>query len=168
MLIKYKQEYLFLFESLQAFQFDDDLIDGMARQPAGAQRKIISLPWVDFSLSWLATPFTGHSVRTLDLYNENMSVGARGRRLAKRRQGSLHLIRQICIVSLYVPLSSERLIEPVRLTPYSTCSACFFSRNSVFLSQQFSHNSVFQPVLVKFQTSERAIQLQGQATGHSN
>jgi len=29
----------------------------------------------------------------------------------------------------------------------STCSASFFSRNSVFLSQQFSRNSVFQPVL---------------------
>ena len=31
-----------------------------------------------------------------------------------------------------------------RLTPYSVCSACFFSRNSIFLSQQFSQNSVFQ------------------------
>jgi len=101
LLIKYKQEYLFLFESLQAFQFDDDLIDGMARQPAGAQRKIISLPWVDFSLSWLATPFTGHSMRTLDLYNENMSVGARATAGASPDDGQvlfLHLIRQICIV----------------------------------------------------------------------
>jgi len=52
LLIKYKQEYLFLFESTQAFQFEDDLIDGMALQPARVQRKIISLPWVDFSLSW--------------------------------------------------------------------------------------------------------------------
>ena len=38
---------------------------------------------------------------------------------------------------------------PVRLTPYSACSASFFSRNSVFLSQQFSQNSVFQPVSSK-------------------
>jgi hypothetical protein len=93
LLIKYKQEYLFLFESPQAFQFDDDLIDGMALQPAGAQRKIIIVPWVDFSLSCIATPFTGHSVRTLDLYNENISVGARAtghsRRLARRPPGSL-------------------------------------------------------------------------------
>ena len=34
------------------------------------------------------------------------------------------------------------------------CSAYFFSRNSVFLSQQFSRNSVFQPVSAKVQTSE--------------
>ena len=31
----------------------------------------------------------------------------------------------------------------VWLTPYSACSAYFFSWNSVFLSQQFSQNSVF-------------------------
>ena len=35
------------------------------------------------------------------------------------------------------------------------CSAWFFSRNSVFLSQQFSRNSGFQSVSVKIQTSER-------------
>jgi len=46
---------------------------------------------------------------------------------------------------------------PVRLTLYSTYSVSFFSRNSVFLSQQFSQNSVFQPVLAKFQTSERGL-----------
>ena len=43
---------------------------------------------------------------------------------------------------------------PVRLTLYS---AYFSSRNGVFLSQQFSQNSVFQPVLAKFQTSERGL-----------
>ena len=37
------------------------------------------------------------------------------------------------------------------------CSASFFSRNSVFVSQQFSRNSVFQPVSAKFQTSERGL-----------
>ena len=35
------------------------------------------------------------------------------------------------------------------------CSAPFFSRNSVFLSQHFSQNSVFQPLSAKLQTSER-------------
>ena len=34
-------------------------------------------------------------------------------------------------------------------------SASFFSRNSIFLSQQFSQNNVFQPVSTKFQTSEQ-------------
>ena len=34
------------------------------------------------------------------------------------------------------------------------CSASFFSRNSVFLSQQFSRNSIFQLVSAKFQTRE--------------
>ena len=33
--------------------------------------------------------------------------------------------------------------DPVRLTSYSACSASFFSRNSIFLSQQFSRNSIF-------------------------
>ena len=101
LLIKYKQEYLILFEGPQAFQFDDDLIDGMALQPEGVQPKIISLPWVDFSLSWLATPFTGHSMRTLDLYNENMSVGARTTAGASPNDSQvlfLHLIKQLCIV----------------------------------------------------------------------
>ena len=37
-----------------------------------------------------------------------------------------------------------------------SCSAYFFSRNSVFLSQQFSRNRVFQPVSAKIQTSQRA------------
>ena len=36
-----------------------------------------------------------------------------------------------------------------RLTPYSARSACFFSQNSIFLSQQFSQNSVFQPIFSK-------------------
>jgi len=31
----------------------------------------------------------------------------------------------------------------------------FFSRNSVFLSQQFSQNSVFQPVSAKIQQAEQ-------------
>jgi len=35
------------------------------------------------------------------------------------------------------------------------CSASFFSRNSVFLSQQFGRNSFFQSVSAKFQTSEQ-------------
>ena len=44
-------------------------------------------------------------------------------------------------------------IGPVRLTPYSACSAYFFSRNGVFLSQQFSRNSVFS----QFQPSFRPV-----------
>ena len=43
------------------------------------------------------------------------------------------------------------LVVPVRLTQKLACSASFFSRNSVFLSQQFSQNSVFQPVSAKIQ-----------------
>ena len=35
---------------------------------------------------------------------------------------------------------------PVQLTLKPTCSASFFSRNNVFLSQQFSQNSVFSQV----------------------
>ena len=54
------------------------------------------------------------------------------------------------------------------------CSASFFSKNSVFFSQQFSRNSIFQPVLAKFQTSERGLGalllvhgwMQAQATTH--
>ena len=45
--------------------------------------------------------------------------------------------------------------DNVRLIPYSVCSVSFFSRNSVFFSQQFSQNSVFQSVLVKIQPGER-------------
>jgi len=43
----------------------------------------------------------------------------------------------------------------VRLIPYSICSASFFSRNSIFLSQQFNQNSVFQPVSAKILSAER-------------
>jgi len=44
---------------------------------------------------------------------------------------------------------------PVRLTLYPVCSASFFSRNSVSLSQHFNQNSVFQPLSAKFQQAER-------------
>ena len=50
-----------------------------------------------------------------------------------------------------------KAISGVRLTPYS---AYFFSRNSVFPSQQFSQNSVFQPVSAKILPAERG-QLSG-------
>jgi len=40
----------------------------------------------------------------------------------------------------------RQAIGPIRLTPYSAYSTCFFSYNSIFLSQQFSQNSVFQSV----------------------
>ena len=46
------------------------------------------------------------------------------------------------ICSLITHLS---FTSPVRLIPYPACSASFFSRNSIFLSQHFSQNSVFQP-----------------------
>jgi hypothetical protein len=36
------------------------------------------------------------------------------------------------------------------LTSYLACSTSFFSQNSIFLSQQFSPNNVFQPVSVSF------------------
>ena len=42
----------------------------------------------------------------------------------------------------------------------------FFSRNIVFLSQQFSRNSIFQPVSAKFQTSERGLRLHRAACPH--
>jgi len=44
-----------------------------------------------------------------------------------------------------------------RLTPYSVCAASFFSWNSVFLSQQFSHNSIFQPISAKILSTKRGI-----------
>ena len=47
------------------------------------------------------------------------------------------------------------ILWPRSLVLKMACSASFFSRNSVFLSQQFSRNSIFQPVSAKFQTSER-------------
>ena len=40
--------------------------------------------------------------------------------------------------------SIVRISGVVRLTPYSACLASFFSRNSVFFSQQFSRNNIFQ------------------------
>ena len=49
----------------------------------------------------------------------------------------------------YLHLTSELWYKKM------ACSASFFSRNSVFLSQQFSRNSVFQPVSAKFHTSEQ-------------
>jgi len=69
----------------------------------------------------------------------------------------------------------EHPIGPVRLTLYLVCSASFFNRNSVFLLQQFSRNSVFQLVSAKFHTSEwghcivKAISLYvGKATVRTN
>jgi len=40
---------------------------------------------------------------------------------------------------------------PVRLTLKLACSASFFNRNSIFFSQHFSQNSVFQLISAKFQ-----------------
>ena len=51
----------------------------------------------------------------------------------------------------------QMYLGPVRLTPYSTCSASFFNRNSVFLSQQFSKNIIFQPVSAKILPAERGL-----------
>ena len=48
-------------------------------------------------------------------------------------------------------------IGPVRLTTYPTCSASFFSRNNIFLSQHFSQNSIFQPISAKIQQAERGL-----------
>ena len=48
-------------------------------------------------------------------------------------------------------------IGPIRLTQKPTCSACFFSRNSVFLSQQFSQNSVFSQFQPSFSKPNRVI-----------
>ena len=36
---------------------------------------------------------------------------------------------------------------------------CFCSRNSIFLSQQFSQNSVFQTILAKFQQAEQGLKV---------
>ena len=98
MLIKYKQEHLFLCESPRAFQFEDDLIDGMALQPEGVQPKIISLPWVDFSLSWLGTPFTVHTGSVQREYERRSTNHSR--RLAGRRPGSLSSFNQANLHSL--------------------------------------------------------------------
>jgi hypothetical protein len=43
-------------------------------------------------------------------------------------------------VASHQVLREQQIFGPVPLTPYS---ACFFSRNHVFLSQQFSQNIVF-------------------------
>ena len=51
--------------------------------------------------------------------------------------------------------------SPVRLTPYSTYSASFFSQNSVFLSQQFSRNSVFSQFQPSFKPANGAFALRG-------
>ena len=53
------------------------------------------------------------------------------------------------------PIERSYILWPRSLVLKMACSASFFSRNSVFLSQQFSRNSVFQPVSAKVQTSER-------------
>ena len=45
-----------------------------------------------------------------------------------------------------------KLHRPRSIVLKMACSASFFSRNGIFLSQQFSRNSVFQPVSAKFQT----------------
>ena len=47
-------------------------------------------------------------------------------------------------------------------TPVRLSLKCFFQPEQCFLSQQFSRNSIFQPVSAKFQTSER-----GHGYGHS-
>ena len=49
---------------------------------------------------------------------------------------------------------SASQLGSVRFTPYSVYSAYFFSRNSIFLSQQFSQNSILQPVSAKIQQAE--------------
>ena len=58
----------------------------------------------------------------------------------------------IHVSKFYMPLCFPTFIKArltredcgsVRLTPYLACSTSFFSRNSVFLSQHFSQNSVF-------------------------
>jgi len=62
---------------------------------------------------------------------------------------------------MYLVVQSDTLAEVIidrqfQLTPYPACSASFFSRNSVFLSQHFSKNSVFQPISAKIQQAERS------------
>ena len=51
---------------------------------------------------------------------------------------------------------TREAVRPRSLVLNLACSACFFSWNNIFLSQQFSRNSIFQSVSTKFQTSERA------------
>jgi hypothetical protein len=99
LLINYKQAYLFLFESPQAFQFDDDLIDGMALQPAGVQRKIIS-----FAMGGILACHGSqhHSLAMACLRVHTGSVQreylrrstSHSRRLARRRPGSLSSFNQ--------------------------------------------------------------------------
>ena len=48
------------------------------------------------------------------------------------------------------PWMENGAYSPVRLIPYSTCSASIFSRNNIFLSHQFSHKSVFSQFQPKF------------------
>jgi len=54
------------------------------------------------------------------------------------------------------PARGWLVLGHVRLTPYSICSASFFSGNSVFLSQQFSRNSVFSQFHPSFRPANGA------------
>ena len=54
-----------------------------------------------------------------------------------------------------IDLAAAAYLGPVRFTLKPACLASFFSRNSVFLSQQFSQNSIFQSVSAKFQQTEQ-------------
>ena len=75
------------------------------------------------------------------------------RKKLKLHHGSQLIIK---VISVYL-ISLHPINSPphIRLTQKPVCLACFFSRNSIFLSQQFSLNSVFQPVSAKILPVER-------------
>ena len=60
--------------------------------------------------------------------------------------GSDSALAQVTVKSKYTAPRTSNNNQLFGLPPYSACSASFFSHNSVFLSQQFNQNSVFQPV----------------------
>ena len=89
-------------------------------------------------------------------------TGAPGPPCLLAPSGCTHRGRRICWwISLpavgRAPLSrkhTHHLPRRRRTAGFPARSACFFSRNNVFFSQQFNQNSVFQPVLAKIQQAK--------------
>ena len=62
----------------------------------------------------------------------------------------------VCFLLAEIMIAAEIVnFGLVQLTLYSACAASFFSRNIIFLSQQFSQNSFFSVSFSQVQTSER-------------
>jgi len=67
----------------------------------------------------------------------------------------MQLTTDVLPAASVLQLTTDAQEGSVWLIPYSACSASFFSQNSIFLSQHFSQNSVFQPISAKIQQAEQ-------------